>query len=327
MLKQGRKKNRTAWILLAAIIGIIGLIVSFYFMRTRQGVISPFSAFWFDPPAYLFSIYGEGRNALSEPMAVSESADGRIFIADAGDKNIKVFDGEGTFKYKFSNLGNQGQMATPVGVTVNESTVYVTDSTKNQIFMFDLDGGFKGSLISPQIKAQLTAVTPVGIKIAQDYVFFTDILYHRVVQTDLSGNLVKTIGGPGNQPGRLAFPNDLAVSSDGKIYVSDSNNLRVQVCEDGAKFKLFSNSDALNQESVINTLVRGISVDEDNYIWIVNTLGNSVSVFDEDGHPVYIVGGVVSDESGMSYPNGISINNKRLYITDRGNKRVLVFSR
>lgn len=327
MAKISKKKNRTAWILLGAIVVLIAIIGSFYYLRTKQGVIAPLSNFLFSPPTFLFSITGEDKNALQEPVAVSESADGRIFVADAGDKCIKVFDGEGKFKYKFSSLGNLGQMATPVGVTVEGSTVYVTDSTNNQIYKFDLDGNFAGSLISPQTKAQLTAVSPVGIKIAHNNVYFTDILYHRIVQTDLSGNLIKTIGGPGNQVGRLAFPNDLAVSSNGKIYVSDSNNFRVQVCEDGTSLKLFSSNDLPEPKPVLNSLVRGIAVDNNNYVWVVNTLGNSVNVFTEEGRQVYILGGLISHEGEMAYPNGISISSKRLYVTDRGNKRVLVFSR
>lgn len=327
MAKQSNKRNHIGWILLGTIVILIGVIASFYLLRAKQGVISPLNSFWFNPPTFLYSIYGEGNNALHEPVAVSESTDGRIFVADVGDQNIKVFDPEGKFKYKFNKLGNQGQMKTPVGVTVNGSTVYVTDSTNNQIYMFDLDGNFKASLVSPQTKAKLSAITPVGIKIAQNNVFFTDILYHRVVQTDLSGNLIKTIGGPGNQAGRLAFPNDVAVSSDGKIYVSDSNNFRVQVCEDGLRFKLFSNSDTPNRGSVVNSLVRGIAVDDDNYVWIVNTLGNSVHVFNSNGRPIYILEGMVSAEGDLSYPNGISIGRERLYVTDRGNNRVLVFKR
>lgn len=327
MTKISKKKNRTAWILLGVIVVLIAIIGSFYYSRTQQGGIAPLSNFLFSPPTFLFSIHGEDDNTLREPLSVSETADGRVFVADAGDKSIKVFDGEGKFKYKFSSLGSQGQMATPVGVAVDGTAVYVTDSTNNQIYKFDLDGNFAGSLISPQTKAQLTAVSPVGIKIAHNNVYFTDILYHRIVQTDLSGNLIKTIGGPGNQEGRLAFPNDLAISSDGRIYVSDSNNFRVQVCEDGKSLKLFSSSDSPEPKPILNSLVRGIAVDNDNYVWVVNTLGNSVNVFTEEGHPVYVLGGLISTEGAMVYPNGISISSKRLYITDRGNKRVLVFSR
>lgn len=327
MTVKSKKKNRLTWLLLATVVVIVGLIASFYIFRTKQGVIAPLSNIWFNPPTFLFSIYGEGENTLHEPVAVCSSPDGRIFAADAANNDIKVFDQNGKFKYKFSQLGSLGRLISPVGIAVNGADVYVTDSTNNQIYIFDLDGNFKGALISAQTKAQLTAFTPVGIKIAQNSVFFTDILYHRVVQTNLSGNLIKTIGGPGSQEGRLAFPNDLAIAADGKIYVSDSNNFRVQVCQDGQRLKLFSNSDTSKPKSVIDSLVRGIAVDDNNYVWIVNTLGNSVHVFDAKGHPVYVLDGAVSSEGVMSFPNGISIDKNRLYVTDRGNDRVAVFER
>ena len=119
----------------------------------------------------------------------------------------------------------------------------------------------------------------------------------------------------------------MAISSDGRIYVSDSNNFRVQVCEDGEMLELFGSSDTSNPKSVLNSLVRGIAVDDDDLIWVVDTLGNNVGVFNEEGRPIYFLGSMEVDEAGMSFPNGISIDKERLYVTDRGNKRVLVFSR
>ena len=327
------KKNYFALTTGLLILLMIGYFVFLIVSREKAGVTKPLSNIWFNPPTFLFSIDGTGAGALQEPVAVTASPDGRIFVADPAAADIKVYDAEGTFKYTFKKLGNTGQLQAPVGVAINGQTVLVSDSALNQIFIFSLDGQYKGNLISNENKAKLTAFTPVGVKVVSNNIYFTDILFHRVVKTDLNGNLINTLGGPGEQEGRLAFPNDVAVSPSEKIYVSDSNNFRVQVSEDGKSFHLFKDKNSPDKGPIEGALVRGITVDKNGFIWVVDTLNHCVSVFNEDAEPVYVFGGSSSGAAGLTgtdtlfYPNGINVDRNRVYIADRGNHVVRVYRR
>lgn len=305
-------------ILVLIITGVFAILFS---SEDETVVFNPAGIF-FNEPSFLFSIYGEGEEVLRAPVAVDAASDGSIFIADAAAKDIKVFDENGQFKYKFNKLGDREQLLAPVGLSVDEETVYVTDVSKNQIFKFDLKGNFIGTLISPETKTKLTAFSPVGIEVSNKNIYFTDILFHQIIVTDLSGKLIKTIGGPGEQEGRLAYPNDIAIAPDQKLYVSDSNNFRVQESKNGQQLQLFKNG---NASPAISSLVRGIAVDKDGYVWVVDAMNHQVIILDRDGDPVYVIGEMSSFEEQLSYPNGIDISSDRIYITDKGNRRVQVY--
>ncbi len=327
MLKANRniKTKYLVAVVTVVILGITGGFALLYYSAVKTGIINP-DFFWFDEPSFLFSIYGEKEGALIEPVAVDSAPDGTIYVADIGARDIKVFDSGGKFKFNFSSMTQQFPLMAPTGVAVSDDTVFVTDSIRNNIFKFDSAGAYKGILISPETKAQLTAVTPVGIEFINNKIYFTDILFHRVVVMDASGKIITIIGSAGGEEGQLAYPHDVAVGPDGKIYVSDSNNNRVQVSEDEQTFHLLGSGKEDREGSAFNSLTRGIAVDRDGYIWVVNTLTHQVKVLNQKGRTVYVLGEWGMEEEQFAYPNGIDIDiARRIYITDRINRRIQVY--
>ena len=49
---------------------------------------------------------GKGRGEFTGVKAIAVDAQGNVYVADAGNKRIQVFDGNGTFKSEFGNVGN-----------------------------------------------------------------------------------------------------------------------------------------------------------------------------------------------------------------------------
>lgn len=325
--KRYKNKNHTVFLLTVLILLSIGFIGYMYYSRSAAGIIKPLKNFWFKPPTFLFSIYGEGDGLLNDPVAVDAAYDGSIFVADVGGRDIKVYDSEGRYKFKFNKVGNQGRLFAPVGLAVVGQDVYVADSAQNQIYAFDLQGNYIDNVIPAETRQKLFGFTPVGIDVTDSNIYFTDILFHRVVVTDLAGKLVKTIGSPGNDDGQLAYPNDVAVSAEGRIFVSDSNNFRVQATDDDQKLHIFRDQSSENNRSAVNGLVRGIAIDPKGYIWLANTLNHKVNVINQDGEPVYSMGNSETPGDELLYPEGINISNNHIYVADRGNHRIQVYQR
>ncbi len=48
---------------------------------------------------------GSGPGQFNQIRGIASDAAGNIYVADAGNKRIQVFDGEGTFKSQIGNLG------------------------------------------------------------------------------------------------------------------------------------------------------------------------------------------------------------------------------
>jgi hypothetical protein len=77
---------------------------------------------------------GSGQGQFNGIRGIASDAAGNIYVADAGNKRIQVFDGEGTFKSQITNIG------TPQAICVSGgSTQYVFSSNSNE--PESMDGG------------------------------------------------------------------------------------------------------------------------------------------------------------------------------------------
>jgi YD repeat-containing protein len=79
---------------------------------------------------------GAGNGEFSGPEQVAcEPAGGDVYVADKGNGRIQEFSANGTFLDKFGSSGSgEGQLSTPVGVTVGPAgVVYVGDYGNNRI--------------------------------------------------------------------------------------------------------------------------------------------------------------------------------------------------
>ncbi|MFN0056021.1 MAG: hypothetical protein ACKV0T_28075 [Planctomycetales bacterium] len=54
---------------------------------------------------------------------------------------------------------------------------------------------------------------------------------HRVQQFAADGTYLRGLGGEGTEPGEFKTPHGLALDSEGRLYVADSRNSRIQKIE------------------------------------------------------------------------------------------------
>ena len=60
---------------------------------------------------------GDGPGQFKGLKAIAVDAKADVYVADAGNKRIQVFDGEGTFKREFGNIGSPLTMCMTQGAT------------------------------------------------------------------------------------------------------------------------------------------------------------------------------------------------------------------
>ena len=74
---------------------------------------------------------------------------------------------------------------------------------------------------------------------------------------------------------------------------------------------------------------RGVAVDDEGRLFVVDTSAHIVKVYDVSGDRpefVYDIGEAGTQEGRFRFPNGIAIEGNRVYVTDRENGRVQVWS-
>jgi DNA-binding beta-propeller fold protein YncE len=250
------------------------------------------------------------------------------------------------------------------GFTATDGTVYVADTSRQAIFVFD-NAANRLSLweyAEPNIKF----VSPVAVTAAPDNtIIISDAELGYLSRFDAQGKHLGTIG-----KGTISRPTGVAVEPHtGRIYVSDTTDHSIKVFgakgellqvigERGEKpgtfnyptylhiaaDKLFV-TDAMNARVQILTLdgtplqtigtrgqyvgntprPKGVTTDSDGNIYVVESYFDHLLIFNPEGKFLLPIGGTGSDIGSFYLPAGVwSDSNNRIYIADMFNGRVVV---
>jgi len=319
---------------------MIALIIIFLFFWTYLHKTSPQDVITgalpvetVSPPDFLFAITGD--DLLSEPLDAAVSGDGNLYIADTGHKTVKVFDINGKYLFKFGAKGTSaGQFLAPLGIAVSGDRVYVTDGLTMKIQVFDLSGNYLADLMTKEDKNVYGAVRPAGINADKDgNLYLTDIFHHRVLKFNKQDRVVQVIGKPGQKAGELYYPNDVAVDDNGYIFVTDSNNSRIQVfdpsgkpCQEAGSQNSKGDRPTEGSESGL-VIPKGIAAGSRGLLYVADPAQGKVFIFGTGKNkpePLFVIDGS-GENSPLKLPNGVTSYFNKLVIVDTGNNRILVY--
>jgi DNA-binding beta-propeller fold protein YncE len=262
---------------------------------------------------------GEGRPEITRPYATTQDSIGRLLVADPGGKGVHLYDFE-KHKYQFLKGPRGRELESPLDVACDTNDdIYVTDSIRRQIYIFNSKGKFLRSLGGGSF------LRPTGMVLdrAARRIYVTDTLRHQVLVLGFDGSLILAIGRRGSAPGEFNFPTSLTLAG-GNLYVVDAMNFRVQSFTPDGRFlntfgKLGMQTGTLNRP-------KGIAVDSDGNIYVADALFETVQVFDADGRLLYYFGSTGAGQGQFQLPTGVFITNRNIvYVADSLNRRVQVF--
>jgi len=259
---------------------------------------------------------------IAKPYAVHMDREGRLFVTDSGWPTVLVFD---TKNHQFTVIGLEGPgvLAKPMGVTTDAAgRVYVTDTLENRGVVYDHDGNF---LFGIGEKGRFDQ--PVGIVVndALNRVYIVDTKKHNVSVFDSKeGKFLFDFGGRGVEDGQFNWPTNIAIDKDGKLFVMDTFNFRVQIFDPDGKFlsKFGSVGTGLGQFAK----PKGIAVDSEGHIYVVDAAFNNVQIFDPQGQLLLFFGGFGSQPGRFWLPAGMNIDRDDLiYVADQYNHRIDIY--
>ena len=270
---------------------------------------------------HLFSIYGYGPNAedqLLKPHGITVDKDNNIYVTDSGHGRVLVFDENGDFLFRFGEKGEKkGEMQGPLGIAVgDDGRIYVCDRILSKIMIFDARG---------KIIKEIKEMMPLIPYIADGKLYVTT--YGHVSMFDLEGNLIQRWGQRGKEEGNFDFPNGIAVDDEGNVYISDGNNMRLQALDKDGEllWVVGSPPESMYERNRRFQLPMGLAIDEDNYLYLVDSFDDSIRIFNSKGKEIEKVGERGKLDGQLNWSTGIVyMGNDVFAIADKYNNRAQV---
>lgn len=275
-------------------------------------------------PEYLYSIDGgTGPGMLRRPLGLTISPDGNLFVTDSDNSRVSVFNLTGDRIFDISAAGKK-KLLTPLYVAVAPNgEIYVTDRGLRTVAVYDSLGKFERFLYPNGNPAAIWLPIAIAIDKKGDLYISEVSQDHRILKMSPTGKIKMSIGIIGeavkstDMLGKVFYPNGIRITDKGDIYVSDSNNRRVQV---------FTAKGNLKKVILTGGMPRGIALDSKGRLFIVDTFGHNVMAYDNKGRNVGFFGERGVNYGQFQYPNDIDISSdNRLFVTDRENNRVQVW--
>jgi DNA-binding beta-propeller fold protein YncE len=263
---------------------------------------------------FMNALAGEKKTGMVRPYAVAVQGR-KILVADPGAKAVHLFDLERRKHLAIFSAGDQ-PLASPVGVALSESRVYVADSALGQLFLFD----HKGNLL--KFVADLQRPTGLAFDHSADRLYVAETLAHRVAVFDSDGNRLFDFGARGTKGGEFNFPSHLSISAE-KLLVNDNMNFQIKTFSlDGRELTVFGkHGDSSGQFSQ----PKGVAADSEGNVYVAGATIDRIQIFSAQGEFLLAFGGEGNAPGKFLMPAGITIDNDRIYVADSYNGRVQVF--
>ena len=169
---------------------------------------------------------------LARDMAID--GEGNLYLAGGETGPLIIISNDGKFIRNIQPMERSSEnkeIKTDVArVDLKGDLIYLLSEWQGHVYVFNLKGerlsvfGKKGGSPGKLSRAQGLAVDPI-----EGFTYVMDYMRHTLLVYDSSGSFMNEFGGEGWDPGWFSFPKDICVDGQGRLFVADTFNKRVQV--------------------------------------------------------------------------------------------------
>jgi streptogramin lyase len=233
------------------------------------------------------NVWADDNEHFANPRDVALDGTGRVYVADAWEGRVQIFDSDGTY---YATLGTgQGsgdyEFQDADGVAVDSSgRIYVADRPNHRVQVYNSSRTYIATLgetgVSGADNAHFNQPHDVAVDSA-DNIYVVDHGNHRVQVFDSNRVYVRTIGITGNcgyDFERFCNPTAVTVDAKGRTYVADNWGTRVQVFDNtGAYLTTIGNSRGSRTGDLEQSF--GLAVDNAGNLYVAEYLGHRLKEF------------------------------------------------
>ena len=188
----------------------------------------------------------------------------------------------------------------PMYIAFSDSGDMFVTSIDHHLYVYDI-GGKKRATIGSGGSGELQFQSPCGISIGGEVVYVAEYKGHRIHKLTTGGEFLGTFGERGSGVGQFNGPWDIKPSPEGKVYVVDRDNSRIQVFHSDWTLSHIIDGKVSSDGRLISPA--GISLDLSGNVHVTDGSSNSVKVFSASGQFIYKY-----DQTQLKFPIGIAID-------------------
>ena len=262
-------------------------------------------------------LIAESDGEFSRPHDVVLSPDeAYLYVADVGNDAIKVLD---PTTLKTVGAFGEDELSSPHDVAFDAAgRLLVADTGNHRIAIYQVDG--TGGVLVDTLREGLRK--PEGVAVGPDGAVYVTSASRDNVMKFRNGVPIGEVGQSGSGRNEYIRPHDIDVTVDGRVVVTDPGNNRLQILSTDLTYvsEIGGPSYAFNEPKYFTS-------DGQGRLFIADEYNNRIVILDRDYKRF---GGVASGERNegpriLHHPEGAEISGDRLWISDTGNGRIVLY--
>lgn len=178
--------------------------------------------------------------------------DGKVYVVEEDGNAYRIFDRTGKYLSTHGSLlkrlgkdlpperlGDQPTFSNPLGIALDRhNSLYVVDYGNHRLLKLDADGRVLKVVSEKELFDGKPFNGPYYIDINDELgrIYVDDRGNDRIVVLDLDLTYLFSFGHRGTGPGEFHFPHELDIAPDGRVFIADTYNKRIQIFDADGKY-------------------------------------------------------------------------------------------
>jgi DNA-binding beta-propeller fold protein YncE len=257
--------------------------------------------------------------ATAAVTAAAVGPRGEVFVFQRAAHPVLVFSSDGRY---LRSWGDQGTFTNPHGCRFDPSgNLWLTDNADHRVMKYRPDGkllatyGVRGE--AGEDATHFNKPADVGFGPGGEIYIADGYGNSRVVRLDRDGRYLGAWGKKGAGEGEFNLPHSVVVDRQGKVYVADRENERIQIFDREGKF--------LRRWRNVGKPF-GLYMTAQQRLFVSDGRDHTISVYDLDGHRLARWGGSGAEPGQMNLPHLLAVDEQgAVYVAEVNGKRVQKF--
>ncbi len=214
----------------------------------------------------------------------------------------------------------------PWGVAISsKDCVIITENKSHSLLVFGQEADKIVRSVGKSILSNIFQQPSDVFIDGNDQLFISEQHTFSIKKCDMDGNVLKSVGSPGDTSLRFMSPMGICVNpQNGRLYVADMQNHRIQVLNSDLTFHSFIVSSTDGKHIV--RLPSDIAFDQSGTMYVTDNESHCVHVYSSSCEYLRVIGKKGKKEGQLGLPFGICLDGKgHIFVTEMFNDRVSIF--